>query len=461
MESISAMIAVALHRSAISLKYATLSDVEYKRFFSSSDPERVTEWIKEIQMVTGFFMMREKLCDWELGAAIKRAGLRNDDVDTDFAVSNPSDANLDQWRIFLAMDISAYDETKKHRHAKFPSQEELKKGTTFMIPVSAVARSLVGHARESAQFPFFQLCGFIGLLYAVIPIAMRASCKGDNIICLDGQMSLDVAHLHTCGDLKREVGYFGAVMGSTYRQMTYIFLAALLRFEFAFINFLFLSMSIVDNYRSYLMYAKLSDLLRPAFEMEPESPQLTWSSVNLEAWLRCRIIISEFGKRTQKRIEALYKLNTAGTLILVLIVVGRFLQDPVSEGLKLLKFLQILWYAFLMVTVWTIVTLSRLLFCAKINDEMTRQQTFLARLLNLSKALDDGDSSKFVLCVKNAIVYLEASAATESYSVFGIQGTTANAYHLLTFYLTGISIVVALVYGVSLSGILGDDTADN
>ena len=61
MESISAMIAVALHRSAISLKYATLSDVEYKRFFSSSDPDRVTEWIKEIQMVTGFLCARKTL----------------------------------------------------------------------------------------------------------------------------------------------------------------------------------------------------------------------------------------------------------------------------------------------------------------------------------------------------------------------------------------------------------------
>ena len=96
-----------------------------------------------------------------------------------------------------------------------------------------------------------------------------------------------------------------------------------------------MSLSIIDNYRTMVMVTKLGDLIRPAFTMVSTSPQLTWSANNILHWVHLYILTLEFGKRTQSRIEALYKMNSFMVFYVVVAVAITFASN--LDDLKTMK----------------------------------------------------------------------------------------------------------------------------
>jgi hypothetical protein len=118
------------------------------------------------------------------------------------------------------------------------------------------------------------------------------------------------------------------------------------------------------------------------------------------------------------------------------------------------RYLEILWFAFFLLFVWTLITASRLFICSKINDEKGRHLVYLTRLLSVSSSIQDAhERAHFVKTVDNAIQSVKASSDTTTYSVLGVDGTSTNVYYLVTYVITGISLVVTAVYGLDTDSI--------
>ena len=338
-------VALAFHRAAIALKYANLSNAEYERFWATRDLEKTNEWINEMQMVTGFFEMRPKLCHWEVDACLKRSGLAPAVAKSaKLHVLNPTEENLNKWRTFLGTDVCLFDLDPSEEILHFPNEEELREGATFSTPILKVLRSLIGTAREDAQIPYHIPSIYtLSFVFAAIPYIMRGTCGGDNAICLagiEGGEAIDdddeaFAISLECGQVVNDYGRIGATMGANAQAVIYMVIAFMVRFDFIGINFLFLSLSIIDNYRTMVMVTKLGDLIRPAFTMVSTSPQLTWSANNILHWVHLYILTLEFGKRTQSRIEALYKMNSFMVFYAVVAVAITFASH--LDDLKTMK----------------------------------------------------------------------------------------------------------------------------
>ena len=439
--------AIAVHRAAVSLKYASLSEEEYTRFWETRDLEKSQEWKDEMQMITGFYCMRPKLCEWEVLAAAKRSGLKYEVIQGHkLIVRNIEEQNLDQWRGLLGQDPCLFETPEAESKLHFPNAEERDQGIAFEVEVTKVVRALVGYARDEATIPYNgTICFVVGFAFASLPLVMRATCKGDNIMCIPPGTAED--DLQDCGMVMEKLGWAGTTFGASGAAVTYVISSFVVRFEYSGINFLFLSMSIVDNLRTLAIFSKLGDLIRPLFSMAEKSPQLTWCKSNIKYWTQMRILLLEFGGRTKARIEVLYKIHTAMMIYVVLGAVVGFLYS--ADDLKRMKYMEILWYAFFQVGLWTLVTLSRLFICVHIKDELNRHGVYLARLLNVADAISDKDTrTEYVEEVHKSIMSVQAVSDSMTYSVLGIEGTSANAYTLLTYVITGVTIVITAVYGI-------------
>ena len=63
-----------MHRISIALKYASLSDTEYKRYFECTSIELMKEYRDQMQIFTGWSVLNTKVAQFELGAASIRVG---------------------------------------------------------------------------------------------------------------------------------------------------------------------------------------------------------------------------------------------------------------------------------------------------------------------------------------------------------------------------------------------------
>ena len=73
------IVMMAARLVAIAIKYATLTPVELKRFMDAEDPADATKYMNQMQLLSGFLLLRDDVMERELQTAAERHGL---DLDT-------------------------------------------------------------------------------------------------------------------------------------------------------------------------------------------------------------------------------------------------------------------------------------------------------------------------------------------------------------------------------------------
>ena len=163
------IVMMAARLVAIAIKYATLTPVELKRFMDAEDPADATKYMNQMQLLSGFLLLRDDVMERELQTAAERHGL---DLDT-LAFEQP-------WRAFDVDDSCA--SVDKERAAK---DWDIFVGSKGDRSFRRLARSLYKDAIDAVPmsgifFGGLVIAGLIVLTPVIVRVIAGNRLRGDD-----------------------------------------------------------------------------------------------------------------------------------------------------------------------------------------------------------------------------------------------------------------------------------------
>lgn len=160
------------HRCVISIKYASLSKSEYRRFMECTDEALCMNYLHQIQLFLGWFDLQSDVMSFELSAASARIGARINEIELKIEDPKSSDSAANQlraWNAFLrGHDVVDY--------ASAPCQQlrPMKDGS-YALTVYHLCQALLMHAakgRSAGDRLCQQITNFFVTLNVAIPLIL-------------------------------------------------------------------------------------------------------------------------------------------------------------------------------------------------------------------------------------------------------------------------------------------------
>lgn len=142
------------HRITLSLKYATLSPTEYKRFNDCTDNKMSASYLDQMMLFSGWFELLPEVLFFELGAASARIGERINEIHLIVRNENHSDVTRTQvcfWNAFLRGQREISECT-----TLAPEMRKIESGD-YAISVYDIAVAVIRYCNTTHEFKLISL----------------------------------------------------------------------------------------------------------------------------------------------------------------------------------------------------------------------------------------------------------------------------------------------------------------
>jgi len=412
---------------AIGVKYATLSKCELERFMSASR-DKAIEYTNQMQLLSGFFFLRDDVIDRELRTAAEKLGLRLEHLRFENEVDD--DARSD-----VSPSLSFDDEPPEDHNdnAFFWDKFVGARGDRSFV---ALAQKLLRKSKASTPYLAINFFGFVVASAVVsVPILVRVALGEDQVLVGDSIVMAAFA------------------------------VASVLTWMNVWIVCLFLASGTVHDYRRALVLKWYTRLIRyrdvtnsedvlTRYHPKGHFPRITICQRPLDAvsWVQGRSILGTWAFRYERRAEYYLVLVTGVLLAGLVSFFLKLLSGDSSEKKHLLLQSRTWVLLFMILVLMTVLALSAL-FAALANETAANAMALFAhRRLELQANRCSGGCAIAIQGAEDVLSVasdqLEILNAVYDARVFGMRADGGMVLSFVSFGVTFYAFVFFLLFDI-------------
>ena len=220
-----------IHRCMIALKYATLSNSEYRRYQTCPSGDILDEYVNQAHLATGWALKNPVVIEFEIASAAARAGVPIDKLKFNLSPHNLS-SQIDKWESFIADGFGRVHQERIHGIIQYSVSV---RDACISLPTTSYNACLISSTEK--------LLKAVTLLYMLIN-SLIPLIRNDLPERFNPSVDSDISRLET------------------FWTVSYYVTSTIVTFVFSLVLLNFLATAVMSTLRIYYISESLNDMLR-------------------------------------------------------------------------------------------------------------------------------------------------------------------------------------------------------